>query len=130
MKDFWIKLSPRIKQSERLRFNHILNKVEGLEPIRDKVEELENRIVALEDKLGYKITLTETNGLTGVTVKLNSTDVTEIGEGVYSIENITPGTYTLSATLEGYEDYSEEIAIDSQHTDFSFTLEVTPETEE
>ena len=25
--------------------NHILNKVEGLEPIRDKVEELENRIL-------------------------------------------------------------------------------------
>lgn len=120
MIDYWIKLSSKVKQSKKLRFNYIMNSLSS------KSSDLEERIVALEDRLGYIVTLNETSGLTSVTVKLNSTDVTEIGEGVYSIEDVLPGTYTLSATKEGYVDYSEEITIDHEHLTFDFSMETVP----
>ena len=120
MIDYWIKLSSKVKQSKKLRFNYIMNSLSS------KSSDLEERIVALEDRLGYIVTLNETSGLTGVTVKLDSEDVTEIGEGVYSIEDVLPGTYTLSATKEGYVDYSEEITIDREHLTFDFSMETVP----
>lgn len=124
MKDYWINISNRIKQSERLRFNFLMSRNEELDVrlIALENEELDVRLRALEDKAGYTVVISEINNVTGATVKIGSTTCTDNEDGTYTAENITPDTYTLTVEKSDYETYSAEIQVDYQHLSFEFEL--------
>lgn len=124
--NYWIKLPSRVKQSEKNRYNHIISLMEMEDP---RIAELDARVRALEDKAGYTVTVSEINKVSGATVKLNTDSFTDEGDGVYTLDNVVPGTYTLTVEASGYNDYSEEITVDYQHLNFEVELELTPESE-
>lgn len=129
MKDYWLELSNREKQNERLRYNKIMDTIDTGESGEDsKISALEARVKALEDKNGYTVVVTEKNGVTGATVKLNNTTLTDNNDGTYSADNIVPDTYTLSIVKSDYTSISKSITVDSEHLTFEETLNKAPHT--
>lgn len=66
--------------------------------------------------------------LQGVSVKLGDEEAHTTGSaGGCKYENITEGTYTVTATLEGYDSYEEEINFTVESASLNITLTETGE---
>ena len=131
MKNYWINVSNRIKQSEKLRFNYIMDKIEtGESGDQTQIDALDARIRALEDINGYTVVITEKNGVTGATVKIGA-DITctDNNDGTYTANNVKPGTYTITATKSDYSNFSKaDVSIDYQHLTQEITMVKAPHT--
>lgn len=44
-------------------------------------------------------------------------------DGTFTFENVEPGTYTLSATAEGYQDWEQEVEVTEQGGAVQISLE-------
>lgn len=129
MKDYWINLPSRIKQNERLRFNYLMNKLSSDETSDDtKFNELNERVRALEDKNGYTVIVTETNGVTGATVKIGDINCTDNNDGTYTAVNVTPATYNITSTKSDYNNLTKSVTIDYQHLAHEITMVHAPHT--
>ena len=90
---------------------------------------LSQRISALEDKFRRDLSFTvqdsesTPNPVEGaiVTVTTGKTGTTGSAGGC-SINGVLDGSYTISVTAQGFEDYSGTIAVDESHTTFTVSL--------
>lgn len=74
------------------------------------------------------ITVKDEDGapLQGASVKLGDEEAHTTGSaGGVKYENITEGTYTVTATLEGYDDYEEEVSFTVDSASLTITLTET-----
>ena len=49
--------------------------------------------------------------LTGVTLSVSSVEAVSDSKGNYILSDIKPGTYTLKATMNGYQEYTDEVTL-------------------
>lgn len=90
---------------------------------------LDARISALEDKFKRDLSFTvkdsesEPAPIEGavVTVTTGKTGTTGSAGGC-TINGVLDGSYTITVTAEGFEDYSDTIAVDETHTSFTISL--------
>lgn len=90
---------------------------------------LSQRIAALEDKFRRDLSFTvkdseaTPNPVEGaiVTVTTGKTGTTGSAGGC-SITGVLDGSYTVTVTAEGFEDYSDTIVVDESHTSFNISL--------
>ena len=91
---------------------------------------LDARISALEDKFRRDLSFTVKNGdsvepapVEGavVTVTTGKTGTTGSAGGC-SINGVLDGSYDITVTAEGFEDYTATISVDESHTSFNINL--------
>lgn len=90
---------------------------------------LDARISALEDKFRRDLSFTvkdsesEPAPIEGavVTVTTGKTGTTGSAGGC-TITGVLDGSYTVTVTAEGFEDYSDTISVDESHTSFDISL--------
>lgn len=90
---------------------------------------LSQRISALEDKFRRDLSFTVKDSESTpepvegavVTVTTGKTGTTGSAGGC-SITGVLDGTYTVTVTADGFEDYSASITVDSTHTSFNISL--------
>ena len=115
----------------------LLYRVKALETILGDTDDdtiyddavLSQRISALEDKFRRDLSFTvkdseiEPAAVEGavVTVTTGKTGTTGSAGGC-TIAGVLDGTYTITVTAEGFEDYSGSITVDSTHTSFNISL--------
>lgn len=63
-----------------------------------------------------------TDAIQGATVTVDGKTGTTGSAGGCSINEITNGEYTVTVTKEGYEDYTNTITVDDEHTSFTISL--------
>lgn len=83
-----------------------------------------------DNKYSARFNVTDYNtdeDLKGVVIKMDSKSATTNSSGVATITGLTTGTYTVTAKLSGYEDYSKSIKISSSGTT-DFDIELKPAT--
>lgn len=64
---------------------------------------------------GYVYYAGTTIPVAGVVVSIANNTFTTSSDGAYSLQNITPGNYTLTAKKEGYDDYSASLEISAKN---------------
>ena len=115
----------------------LLYRVKALETILGDTDDdtiyddavLSQRISALEDKFRRDLSFTvkdseiEPAAVEGavVTVTTGKTGTTGSAGGC-TIAGVLDGTYTITVTADGFEDYSGSITVDSTHTSFNISL--------
>lgn len=115
----------------------LLYRVKALETILGDTDDdtvyddavLSQRISALEDRFRRDLSFTvkdsesTPNPVEGaiVTVTTGKTGTTGSAGGC-SISGVLDGTYTVTVTADGFEDYSGSITVDSTHTSFNISL--------
>lgn len=115
----------------------LLYRVKALETILGDTDDdtiyddavLSQRISALEDKFRRDLSFTvkdsesEPAAVEGavVTVTTGKTGITGSAGGC-TIAGVLDGTYTITVTADGFEDYSGSITVDSTHTTFNISL--------
>lgn len=116
----------------------LLYRVKALETILGDTDDdtvyddavLSQRISALEDKFRRDLSFTvkdNANPVEGaiVTVTTGKTGTTGSAGGC-SINGVLDGTYTVTVTADGFEDYSDTISVDESHTSFTISLIAAP----
>ena len=66
----------------------------------------------------------------GATITLDGETATTGADGTFAIDDVETGTYTATASAEGYEDASEDVTVEADTTttvDFALTEAVAPE---
>lgn len=115
----------------------LLYRVKALETILGDTDDdtvyddavLAQRISALEDKFRRDLSFTvkdsesTPNPIEGavVTVTTGKTGTTGSAGGC-TITGVLDGSYTISITADGFEDYSDTIVVDESHTSFNISL--------
>jgi hypothetical protein len=66
-----------------------------------------------------------TNPIAGAEVTFDGTTLTTMGDGYLEFGEFENGTYDLSVTADGYENYTEQITVQDESLDLEITLTVT-----
>ena len=85
----------------------------------------EREFVLIKDNPNlHTITFQEKNSLEGVDIEINGSDTLTTNNDGKSKTDLTDGDYTFSATLEGYDNYSDNFLVDGNNETINFQMDI------
>lgn len=114
-----------VRRSPRLRWNYLADFLNELLELEDDEEEEGIPEVTTRD---LSISVNDgTDAVAGVVVAIGAINGTTGPAGGCTLKGVGDGEQTITATKEGYEEYSDTITVSENNTSFTISLtEVTP----
>lgn len=113
-----------VRKSPEKRHDYLadfLNEVLELEDDEEETPQVTTRDLSITVDDGE-------NAVSGVSVAIGDITGTTGPAGGCTLKGVADGEHTITATKEGYTEYSDTITVDSTHTSFTISLTAVEET--
>ena len=114
----WNELDYSVRKSPKKRHDYLadfLNEVLELEDDEEEAPQVTTRDLSITVDDGE-------NAVSGVSVAIGDITGTTGPAGGCTLKGVSDGEHTITATKEGYTEYSDTITVDSTHTSFPISL--------
>lgn len=119
----WNELPVNVRRSKHLLYNYLaFGELPSMpETVEETVEEPAEEPAATTVNIGVTVT-DGSDPVSGVAVAIGDINGTTGGQGGCTLSNVPVGSATVTATKEGFEDYSQSILVTGETTSLEIEL--------